>query len=94
MEPFYLARVSVNLFLNALFSQVDVSLNQKAISWSSNIYPYRTYIESLLNSGEDAEKMLLSCECFNKDESLETAHPTQTMNVTPCLKKIWINLVK
>ena len=32
-----------NLWLHSLFSQVDVSLNEKLISPSTNTYPYRAY---------------------------------------------------
>ena len=38
----------VNLFLHSLFSQVDVSLNERLISPSTNTYPYRAMIETLL----------------------------------------------
>ena len=41
----------VNLFLHSLFSQVDVSLNERLISPSTNTYPYRAMIETLLNYG-------------------------------------------
>ncbi|GBN55826.1 Uncharacterized protein F54H12.2 [Araneus ventricosus] len=58
----------VNLFLHSLFSQVDVSLNDRIISSASNTYPYRAYLETLLNYGEDAKKSLLSCEAFFKDD--------------------------
>ncbi|GBO05178.1 hypothetical protein AVEN_122124-1 [Araneus ventricosus] len=53
---------TVNLFLHSLFSQVDVSLNGHIISSARNTYPYRAYLETLLNYGEDAKKSLLSCE--------------------------------
>ncbi|GBL84000.1 hypothetical protein AVEN_208317-1 [Araneus ventricosus] len=58
----------VNLFLHSLFSQVDVSLNDRIISSASNTYPYRAYLDTLLNYGEDAKKSLLSCEAFFKDD--------------------------
>ncbi|GBL72976.1 Uncharacterized protein F54H12.2, partial [Araneus ventricosus] len=58
----------VNLFLHSLFSLVDVSLNDRIISSASNTYPYRAYLETLLNYGEDAKKSLLSCEAFFKDD--------------------------
>ena len=45
----------VNLFLHSLFSQVDVSLNERLISPSTNTYPYRAMIETLLNYGEDSK---------------------------------------
>ena len=57
----------INLVLHSLFSQVDVSLNERIISPSTNTYPYRAYIETLLNYGEDAKKSLLTCEGFYKD---------------------------
>ncbi|GFW84582.1 uncharacterized protein TNCV_3107171 [Trichonephila clavipes] len=58
----------VNLFLHALFGQVEVALNDSS---SSNTYPYRAYVETLLNYGEDAKKSLLTCECFYKDTFLD-----------------------
>ncbi|GBN69183.1 hypothetical protein AVEN_76812-1, partial [Araneus ventricosus] len=58
----------VNLFLHSLFSQVDVSLNDRIISSASNTYPYRAYLKTLLNYGEDAKKSLLTCEAFFKDD--------------------------
>ena len=61
----------INLFLHSLFSQVDVSLNERNISSSTNTYPYRAYIETLLNYGEDAKKSLLTCEGFFKDTQPE-----------------------
>ena len=57
----------VNLFLHSLFSQVDISLNERNISSATNTYPYRAYIETLLNYGEDAKKSLLTCAGFFKD---------------------------
>ena len=50
----------VNLFLHSLFSQVDVSLNERLIFSSTNTYPYRAMIETLLNYGEDAKASQLS----------------------------------
>lgn len=56
-----------NLFLHSLFQQVDVSLNDRLISSSSNTYAYRAYIETLLNYGSDYKKSFLTSECFHKD---------------------------
>lgn len=39
----------VNNWLHSMFSQVDVYLNQKCITPPMNCYPYRAYIENLLN---------------------------------------------
>ena len=57
----------VNLFLHSLFSQVDVSLNEQLISPSTNTYPYRAMIETLLNYGEEAKTSQLSMALFYKD---------------------------
>ncbi|GFV15044.1 uncharacterized protein TNCV_3979641 [Trichonephila clavipes] len=53
----------VNLFLHS-FSQVDVSLNDRVVSNSSNTYPYRSYIETLLNHGYDSKTSQLTAELF------------------------------
>ena len=44
----------VNNFMHSLFSQVDVSFNQKLVTPPSNSYAYRAYIENLLNYSTDA----------------------------------------
>lgn len=69
----------VNLFLHSLFSQVDVSLNERLISSSSNLYPFRAYIETLLNYGSDYKKSFLTSECFYKDTAnhLDESDPTK-----------------
>ena len=45
----------VNNFLHSIFNQVDVYFNQKLVSPPNNIYPYRAYIETLLNYGPAAK---------------------------------------
>ncbi|GBO00874.1 hypothetical protein AVEN_226934-1 [Araneus ventricosus] len=57
----------VNLFLHSLFSQVDVSLNDRLVSNSSNTYTYRSFIETLLNHGFDSKTSQLTSEMFYKD---------------------------
>ena len=57
----------VNLFSHSLFSQVGDSLNERLISASTNTYPYRAMIESLLNYGEEAKTSQLSMAMFYKD---------------------------
>lgn len=69
-----------NCFLHSLFSQVDVSLNERNISSSTNTYPYRAYIETLLNYGEDAKKSLLTCEGFYKDSDPRIVDPSKDGN--------------
>ena len=57
----------VNLFLHCLFAQVDITLNERLISLSTNTYPYRAMIETLLNCGEEAKTSQLSMAMFYKD---------------------------
>lgn len=56
-----------NLFLHSLFSQVDVSLNERVVSSSNNTYAYRAYIETLLNHGFDSKTSQLTSELYYKD---------------------------
>jgi len=43
-----------NNFLHSLFSQCSISLNGVNITPASELYPYRSYLESLLTYGSDA----------------------------------------
>ena len=47
-----------NLFLHSLFSQVDISLSGTLVTPSTNTYPYRAMLETLLSYGEDSKKSL------------------------------------
>jgi len=57
----------VNNFLHSLFSQVDISLNDKVISSSSGTYPYRAYLETVLNYSGDASNTHLTSALWYKD---------------------------
>ena len=59
----------VNLFLHSLFAQVDISLNGTLITASTNTYPYRAMIETLLSYGEDAKSSQLTSALFYKDQA-------------------------
>ena len=51
----------VNLFLHSLFSQVDISINGTQVTTSTNTYPYRAMIETLLSYGDDTKNSQLTC---------------------------------
>jgi hypothetical protein len=57
----------INLWLHSLFSQVDMSLNEKLISPSTNTYPYRAYMETLLSYGPAAKKSQLTASLWYHD---------------------------
>ncbi|GBN27373.1 Uncharacterized protein F54H12.2 [Araneus ventricosus] len=59
----------VNLLLYSLSSHEDVSLKRRLISASRNLYPFRSYIETLLNYGSDYKKSFPTCESFYKDSA-------------------------
>ena len=56
----------VNLFLQALFSEVDVTMNGVLVSTSTNTYAYRAYLETLLSYGHEAKKTQLANELYYK----------------------------
>ena len=68
----------VNLFLHSLFSQVDVSLNERLITSSTPTYPYRAMIETLLSYGHDAKRSQLSSALYYKDTAghMDVVDPT------------------
>ena len=57
----------INLFLHSLFSQVDVQLNGRQVSSSSNTYAYRAYLETLLNYGKPAKESQMTASLWYKD---------------------------
>lgn len=57
----------VNYTLHSLFKQIDVSLNGQQVSDSSACYPYRAYLETLLNYGREAKQDQLSTALYYKD---------------------------
>ena len=57
----------VNNFLHSMFSDVTVSLNQKMVSSTSNLYPYRAYIETLFNYNQEAKLTRNQCELWYQD---------------------------
>ena len=59
--------VPVNNWVHSLFSQVDVSINGKMVSSSSNTYGYRAFIETLLSFGKACKKTFLTSSMWYKD---------------------------
>lgn len=57
----------VNLTLQSLFSQVDVSIQNKQVSSTSGHYPYKAFIQCLLRYGSDAKRSQLSSQLWIKD---------------------------
>jgi len=66
---------TTNLFLQSLFSQIDVYLIGTLVVTASDMYGYRAYIETLPSYGENAKKMQLTCSLFYKDFSVPKPWP-------------------
>ena len=56
-----------NLILQSMWSKLDVSFNGKRVSSSGHTYPYRAYVESALNLGNDVKQGQLSASGWHVD---------------------------
>ncbi len=57
----------VNNFLHSLFKQVDVYLNGKQVTPAMGTYPYRAYLETLLNYDVSAKESQFTSALYYKD---------------------------
>ena len=61
----------VNNFLHSLFKQVDVYLNGKQVTPAMGTYPYRAYIETLLNYDVSAKESQFFSALYYKDTATQ-----------------------
>ena len=57
----------VHIWLHSLFSQVDVYLNDTLVTPSSNPYPFRAYVDTVLSYGDEAKNTQLTSQLWYKD---------------------------
>ena len=57
----------MNNWLHSLFSQVDVYLNDTLVTPSSNTYPFRAYVDTVLSYGDEAKNTQLTSQLWYKD---------------------------
>lgn len=57
----------VNNFLHSMFSQVDISLQNKLVSSSTSHYNYKSYLQTLLSYGSEAKESQLTSQLWKKD---------------------------
>src|SRR5678815_253578 len=71
-------------FLYTCFNQIEVYLNETSLGASASNYPYRSYIEHLLNYSDDAKQSYLHSCCFYspKDVNHHIDRATKTTNNT------------
>jgi len=66
-----------NNFLNSLFSQCSISLNGVNITPASELYPYRSYLETLLTYGSDnSNSHLRNAYCYLDEGDVLAGDPT------------------
>ena len=58
----------VNNFLHSLFENINVRYNNTLVEQSNNMYPYRAYLEDLLNYDSESKATFLTQQCFFKDD--------------------------
>ena len=59
--------VPENNWLHSLFGQVDVYLNDTLVTPSSNTYPFRAYVDTVLSYGAEAKHTQLTSQLWYKD---------------------------
>ena len=57
----------VNNWLHSLFSQVDVYLNDTLVTPSSNTYPFRAYVDTVLSYGAETKNTQLISQLWYED---------------------------
>lgn len=57
----------VNLFMQSLFGQVDVTIQNKLVTSTTTHYPYKSMIQTLLSYGTDTKKSQLTSQLWVKD---------------------------
>ena len=61
------AVVPVNFFMNSLFSDVTLSLNDTVIEGGNQMYAYKSTIENIFNFNRDAKDLQLEASGFNEN---------------------------
>ena len=64
----------VNLFPHALFSQLDLEIDGVNLSSQDNLYPYKSYLETILTYGFDSKNSHLTTSHFIKDTAYNFDH--------------------
>ena len=59
----------VNNFLHSMFQDIVVTFNNTIVEQCQAMYPYRAYLEDLLNYDSESKNTFLQQQCFVKDEA-------------------------
>ncbi|CAC5402775.1 unnamed protein product [Mytilus coruscus] len=81
----------VNLPLQAMWSQMDVYMNNKLVSLNTSNYPWKAYLKTILTSGTDEQKSQLQSQLFMKDSGdLATTNGKNGTNTGLILRRDFI----
>ena len=67
----------VNNLLHSMFSKVDLTLQDKSVTSSSQHYAYKSYLEKLLGYGESAKKTYARTSGWLRDSDFSKPDPTR-----------------
>ena len=57
----------INMMLHSMFREIGLDLNGRNVGDTSQLYPYRSHLESLLNFCKGIQETRLLCEGWTKD---------------------------
>ncbi|CAC5392813.1 unnamed protein product [Mytilus coruscus] len=81
----------VNLPLQAMWSQMDVYMNNKLVSLNTSNYPWKAHLKTILTSGTDEQKSQLQSQLFMKDSGdLATTNGKNGANTGLILRRDFI----
>ena len=78
----------VNLPLQPIFRQVDVTFQQTQVSHTGTNYPYKAYIDTILKTNQSTQQNLLFSQLFNKDVGKDS-NDAQTGGNTGLFNRYW-----
>ena len=70
----------VNLTLHSIFRQADVTFQQTPLAHTGVNYPYKAYIDTILNTSENEQKGILTSQFFYKDTGDVDTNDAKTGN--------------
>ena len=87
----------VNLIIHCLFEQIDVTLQGK-LSTATTYYPYKAYLQELLNFGDESKVSQMSTKLWIKDiipdsNDAKTGDPALVARAKPFLLSKQVHLM-
>ena len=88
----------VNLIAQILFEQIDVTLQGKLVSTSTNHYPFKSYLQKLLTNGRESKLSQLTTQLWIKDtqqdsDDAKTGDPALVDRAKPFLLSKTVHLI-